>query len=474
MEECLKSPVENVSLREHQERAAKFLLKHRGLIAAFGTGTGKTLTAVAIINCFISNNPEGKIIFVCPVSLKANIIKELKKYNLSIGKPPLKSRLHIVSFATFLNEMQDEKNPLDCTNSLLIIDEAHNLRTEIKKAKDPETKDFDLSGKISAYALQCASKAKKVLLLTATPVYNSPKDIINLVAMIDGRTDPMPYDIGEKDPLLYEKILKCRITFYSQQEEKKDYPERKESIKYFEMSDDYYKKYYNIQTAEANKILEERFGDPSKYKVFYHALRRAVNDIDDNESPKIDWLVSTLKTELDKNNKSLVFSNWLNSGIFPVMRKLEKEGIKFGFISGDVKEETREKIKLSFNKGIIKILFISSAGGEGLDLIETTNVYIMESNWNVSREEQIIGRAIRYKSHINLPPEKRVVNVVRLVMKKPIKKLPKDNIPQTIDELLYDFSHKVKEPKLNTTVGFLKKAAIENNNCDEVPSNTRL
>ena len=48
---------------------------------------------------------------------------------------------------------------------------------------------------------------------------------------------------------------------------------------------------------------------------------------------------------------------------------------------------------------------ISPAGAEGLTLISTRQVHIMEPYWNQSRLDQVIGRAIRYCSHKDLPEE---------------------------------------------------------------------
>ena len=53
----------------------------------------------------------------------------------------------------------------------------------------------------------------------------------------------------------------------------------------------------------------------------------------------------------------------------------------------------------------------SSAGAEGIDLKEVRNVYIMEPYWTPGRIEQVIGRAIRLRSHDKLPEEERTVTV---------------------------------------------------------------
>ena len=77
------------------------------------------------------------------------------------------------------------------------------------------------------------------------------------------------------------------------------------------------------------------------------------------------------------------------------------------------------------------------AGSEGLDLKETNDVIILDPVWNPSIMEQIIGRAVRYKSHSKLPIEKRVVNVHNLIIKT-----SKDCKIPSGDEILYSFIYK--------------------------------
>ena len=54
---------------------------------------------------------------------------------------------------------------------------------------------------------------------------------------------------------------------------------------------------------------------------------------------------------------------------------------------------------------------ISQAGAEGLDFKFIRQVHILEPWYNLSRIEQIIGRAVRHCSHKNLPFEKRNVEI---------------------------------------------------------------
>ena len=59
----------------------------------------------------------------------------------------------------------------------------------------------------------------------------------------------------------------------------------------------------------------------------------------------------------------------------------------------------------------VKVVFISQAGAEGLDLKFIRQVHILEPWYNMNRIEQIIGRAVRTCSHKDLPFNKRNVEI---------------------------------------------------------------
>ena len=60
---------------------------------------------------------------------------------------------------------------------------------------------------------------------------------------------------------------------------------------------------------------------------------------------------------------------------------------------------------------IIKVLMITSAGAEGINLRNTRYVHVMEPYWHPVRIEQVIGRARRICSHNKLPLELQTVKV---------------------------------------------------------------
>jgi hypothetical protein len=71
-----------------------------------------------------------------------------------------------------------------------------------------------------------------------------------------------------------------------------------------------------------------------------------------------------------------------------------------------------------YNSGKVPVLLISAAGAEGLDLKETRSLIILEPYWNDARLDQVKGRAVRYRSHANLPKKDRTVDIYTLVLTK--------------------------------------------------------
>jgi hypothetical protein len=65
----------------------------------------------------------------------------------------------------------------------------------------------------------------------------------------------------------------------------------------------------------------------------------------------------------------------------------------------------------SLPKKLLCLFMASSAGAEGITLLNVRHVHIMEPHWNPARHEQVIGRAVRICSHAGLPMEERTVRV---------------------------------------------------------------
>lgn len=83
---------------------------------------------------------------------------------------------------------------------------------------------------------------------------------------------------------------------------------------------------------------------------------------------------------------------------------------------------------------IIPILVITSAGSEGISLKQTRYVHIMEPYWNHNRTEQVIGRARRLCSHVELDEKYRDVSVFQYVSRINVEKSVDESILQIATE----------------------------------------
>jgi hypothetical protein len=226
------------------------------------------------------------------------------------------------------------------------------------------------------------------------------------------------------------------------------------------MDPEYYKKYQDVE----NSLLDKSKKDPKINDFFYHNLRVAINSLDGELSPKINWIIDFITKEADEGRKSVVYSNWKKAGMNLLRKRLDalnRPGL-YLYISGDVNSDVRKIARKKFNNDQAKILLISKAGGEGLDLKGVRNIIIMESNWNASSDKQIIGRGIRYKSHSHLPEDQRNVTVYRLLLHKP---LGSNEFFDSVDDMLYEAAYKKKQPLLDSYMEIIQKNSIENQPC---------
>ena len=139
---------------------------------------------------------------------------------------------------------------------------------------------------------------------------------------------------------------------------------------------------------------------------------------------------------------------------------------------------TKELKKISNNNNlgeIIKILMITAAGSEGINLKNTRYVHLMEPYWHPVRIEQVIGRARRICSHKDLPIELQTVEVYLYLMtftkdqlnsdeaiELKVKDLSKRKpiIPLTSDEALFEISN-IKEELTSQLLKGIKETAID-------------
>ena len=96
---------------------------------------------------------------------------------------------------------------------------------------------------------------------------------------------------------------------------------------------------------------------------------------------------------------------------------------RYSIWSGKIKQQDKESysknIREIFNSkynaegNYLQIILGTRSIMEGISFKNVKDVHIMNPWWNESRLQQVIARAIRFKSHVKLPPKDRFVNVYK-------------------------------------------------------------
>lgn len=415
--------------QKHQiDFVKKFMFNEtRGCLLFHGVGTGKTSSALLASQVYLAIKPQNKVIIICPASVVNGFVSEMIQNGFDIRD----KRYFFYSFDQY------RKKPQLATNSLLIVDEAHNFRTfmgihkEVSK-DDPDKFTWEAYQNFRGYKALVfgAIPADKVILMTGTPFVNILYDIENLMSMIDGKypLNPKEFDetaIGSKNTLI--DYFSFKISHFEKEATSEFFPKRLEKIVGLVMDSEEFDEYTAIEGANNAEMIQQFFGKKidkaDKYvKSFYGGLRQSANRIKMLNNPKIDYIMKLIKKH--KDGKFVIYTGFQENGIALLTKRLTDEGERYGLITGRQTKTDREIAKDRYNeyyKGgddSYRVLIISRAGAEGVDLKHTTFVIMMDEVWNDATAEQIIARGIRFKSHYDLPKDKHFVKVRKLLLIK--------------------------------------------------------
>lgn len=174
------------------------ILKHNGCIIADSVGLGKTYEALAVIKYFeLLNN---RVLVICPKKITGNWTIYQASQN-HVLNPFKKDRFNYT--VLYHTDMAREygrsgANAIDLENfnwgayDLVVIDESHNFRgNPVEKVKHDGNMKMNRAKWLMEKVIKSGVKTK-VLMLSATPVNNSLRDLRNQIAFItEGEEDAL-------------------------------------------------------------------------------------------------------------------------------------------------------------------------------------------------------------------------------------------------------------------------------------------
>ena len=403
----------------------------------------------------------------------------------------------IYSYHKFVALIQENKIK-KLNDTLLIIDEIQNM--------------ISMNGsfyKSLKKVIESSNDSLKIILLSATPMFDRPIEIALTLNLLK-RNDIFPitrfnqtfininmtksgpsYSINNVK--LFREQIQNLISYY-RGAPPQAYPKSEIKTIRCNMSDFQYKSYLNSLSTEEhfikgsfksvdilnlpqNFFLGPRmisniaFPNKSVGELGFTSFRGDALQMQNIGEYSIKFL-KIIKNINQVEGPVFVYSNFKElGGIKCFIKFLEYHGWKnyrdfgegtkrFAIWSGDEPQHIKDEIKYVYNQkdnedgNKIKIMLGSPSIKEGVSLLRVQQVHILEPYWNMSRMYQIMGRAVRFCSHKDVPKNKRLVKIFIYLATYPGEK--------TIDQYIWSLAKK-KNKLIQEFELALKETAID---CD--------
>jgi hypothetical protein len=377
--------------------------------------------------------------------------KDEYKQILISAKKRINKFYNIMSYHKFVSQSQN--NEIDLKNTILLIDEVQNIISE----EGTFYKTF-------YDEIMKAPKDLRVVLLSATPIFDRPSELgltMNLLKPEEKfpvgtkfnqmfiktkkTSNKISYDLKNVNKLKH--LLNGHISYYKGAP---DHVFPTKNLKYVKciMSRFQYEAYKTTMEQEGKgRFLDSDILDlPNNFLIGPRIIsniafpNKGINEegYDSFKGKALDYdmlkIYSIKFYKIMKKIKSckgtvFVYSNFKEfGGLRSFIKVLEyhkyknfkdhgKGKLRFAIWTGDESIESKEMIKDFFNKkenqdgSMLKVLLGSPSIKEGVSLLRVQQVHVLEPYWNMSRLDQVIGRAIRFCSHKDVVSQDREVKV---------------------------------------------------------------
>lgn len=460
----------------HQVRATTKLVDNNGkLVMTAPPGTGKTYTAIYGFETLVDQGKAKRALVLVPSGLRTNFAKDgVEKFTssnyqviggsgeagvvpgvLTANNITPDKKYTIVSYEMFM------RDPIGIVRrsgaDTMICDEYHKTRNE-------NTRLFKTLAAVRP-------AFNNFIGLTASPVNNDVSELASLLSLSEGRRIATPKQFKQtfvrptgytqgfsgakvKDTrldnlglLLASAYPKLDYISYDQVRGDKIMPRKQLSNVQVPMSKEQWDLYNlaldrlgpdkeSVLRGNPNISLKDAglmFARMAQARQVANSVGSAVKGMDPARSyeltPKakrvVDDTVAHLKE--DPSHSVVLYSNLVNGGVDVLLAGLRKQGIEPAvFIGkgaevggGRVTSAERELGVQEYKAGKKKVIVLSGAGAEGLDLRNSTAFFSLDGHFNPERILQPEARARRLGGQDFRPPEKRVVDVRRYMSVAP-------------------------------------------------------
>lgn len=400
-----------------------FLYQHRfGACLADDMGLGKTIQTIAFLAGLDAkkfNSPfkkRGPHLIVVPPSLLFNWHHEI-----SLFYPSCKLHLH-----------HGTSRSVDFKDAQVVLTTYDMIRTDAKEFAESKFHViiFDEAQAIKNIYAKRTNAARQLngvfkICLTGTPLENHIGEYYSIMDLaLPGLFPPYKEFQSQAKNDTGQFLLKRSKPFILRRTKAdilKDLPPKIESDLYLEMQPSQ-KSLYARTVAQIKNLVLDAYESKSASQAGIIALTallrlrqicitgELVNKEINKPSPKIEYLIETIKELSQEGHAAIVFSQF-TSALDLVEKYFKEEGIEYARLDGSTPVAQRQKVIKSFqiNQEVPVMLLSLKAGGVGLNLTRASYVFHLDPWWNPAVENQASDRAHRIG-------QQHQVIVTRLVM----------------------------------------------------------
>ena len=451
-------------LHPHQTRAANSMACEdgsRALLLFYSVGSGKTLTALyavhEIARFWRESDPKltmfPRVVVIAPAKVLTEVWEPaIRAVGMPMDRFWLRSydmaRLHYEEYSGSLriirrsrgeeSELESSRNsrsenvetdepatakvvPMDAGKhpykTILIADESHTVRTT--------------SSQTFHAAFSIAAEVDKVILLTGTPMINSVEDMqsqLRLLADDSHATVPAAYFVNPKTLEVihardFAHLFSGRILSHLIPLNASDYPATDRTVHQVPMYPLQQQRYMDFDREMMSPALRALMKEgviSTALNSFLTRTRAISNTVGryalpgEKDTPELSAKFRGVRKSLLQDPKpAVVYSFYLENGVVPMKEFVDSTtDLRTAILTGSTRPSELRAILKAYNVDkTIDVLFITSAVRQGISLLRTRTVHVLESGWNESLQEQVVGRVVRYRSHADLPETQRHVQI---------------------------------------------------------------
>ena len=373
----------------YQIDGIRFLARSKGALLGDEMGLGKTIQAIGALKVLHSLKRVQRALILCPRTLISQWEHELREWAPELfvqkvrGSQEARAQywrsgatVHITNYETWRNDsskMRDLRRQFD----LVIFDEAQTF-------KQPESATTTAVQKIAA-AYRWG--------LSGTPLENRLEDIVTIYSVLLPdllRKLNQPYQAQSVKRLIQPYFLRRRISATGL-----SLPEKIRKDVWLELTNRQRQTYERIEAESRRRLLEPGMTGTHVWAEISKLKQTCSYDSETHSSCKLDYLVQELEIIVANHQKALVFSQYPQITLRPLMKRLQSfdPAIYDGTLSD---MQARQLVNAFQGKEAPRVLLTSvRAGGTGLNLTRASQVFHFDQWWNPAVARQAEARAHR-------------------------------------------------------------------------------